>query len=253
MSHTASCAGCQGRRVISPESRLLHGETPKWYLSSWFGGNEIERACDVFVFGRLDCVGFASKHKVLILLKSLALASFSPVGKWLNRSDLLVLHKQRVWLGVRSVRHRHPSASSSSGSILCRGWEAAFRPGSCPCVSALSGCEALTHRRQTWAQNRNHGQPPADEGGAVSREQRGDCGLGALVWEGAVGPELEQRGAGLPPPWPRSLVHYPEAGVGCGGRKALCYPPASPLRPVALPRSKGPARPWPPPLTLCPS
>lgn len=43
----------------------------------------------------------------------------------------------------------------------------------------------------------------------------------------------------LPPPWPRSLVHYPEAGVGLGGRKALCCPPASPLRPVALPRSEG--------------
>lgn len=169
---------------------------------------------------------------------------------------------------------RHRMRASSSGSILCRGWEAAFRPGSCRCVSALSGCEALTHRRQTWAQNRNHGQPPADEGGAVSREQRGDCGLGALVWEGAVGPELEQRGAGLqdilpsrrarhwlrpgrrracPLPGHAPLYTTQKLGVGCGGRKALCYPPASPLRPVALPRSEGPARPWLPPLTLCPS
>lgn len=85
-----------------------------------------------------------------------------------------------------------------------------------------------------------------------------DCGLGALVWEGAVGPELEQRGAGLQDVLPgepgtgcrpgrcrvpasslATLVHYPEAGVGLGGRKALCCPPASPLRPVALPRSEG--------------
>lgn len=103
-------------------------------------------------------------------------------------------------------------------------------------MSALSGCEALTHRRQTWLKIETTGSLLLT-GEALFPGSRGeDCGLGALVWEGAVGPELEQRGAGLqdvlpgepgtglagvvclPPPWPRLYTTQKLAWGSGGGR-----------------------------------
>lgn len=98
-------------------------------------------------------------------------------------------------------------------------------------MSALSGCEALTHRRQTWLKIETTGSLLLT-GEALFPGSRGeDCGLGAVVWEGAVGPELEQRGAGLQDVLPG------EPGTGC--RPGRCRVPASSLAtlPCTLPRS----------------